>query len=607
MHETIKLIYGLLTGDATLICLFSAVIIYSAYIFNRNNSKNQAAAVFSIVCIGTMIFWLLIDIFPGVNTFLFTLFFLSGTGLAAFAWLKKDKLFFRKKENIDPGILIILFGALYAALVLKTAWFGDDSFITFRTADNFIHGFGLTWNVEERVQAYTNTLWMFAVSALYFITRNIFISVMLLSAAFMFLAFYSLRKSSSGRISFAIVFFSLIMSKAFIDYSTSGLENPLTFCLLAVFYRLYFEPEPPKYTAFWLSLTASMIFLNKPDAALLVILPLAYHLMLGKQKSLLPAFLGTIPVAAWEIFSLVYYGFPLPNTFYAKLFTGVPSMDVLVQGLKYTANSLCMDPLTLALALSGAAAGFYAGDPGFKKKRLFSIGIMVYILYVIKTGGDFMTGRFFTPAEFTGALLISGLNFDRVKNSWMAAFAAALFLGFLSPYYSASRAFTPEKYFYGKFSNVTDERQFYFLDDYGIKSVLSEVVKNGDITLAFSGFAMDGLRLKAYAGDKRTVSSAVAVGMKGFFAGPSSYIIDNAALADAFLARVPFDGTRWRPGHVSRIKVDGYIESLTQGVNVIKDPKYAALYDKINLVTKGPLFTAERWKTILELNTEKLP
>jgi arabinofuranosyltransferase len=605
MHEAVKLIYGLLTGDITLICLFSAIIIYSVYIFSRNNFKNPAAKIFSIACIASTLSWLLIDIFPGVNVFLLTLFFLSGAGLAAFAWIKKDKLFPPKKENINPNALIILFFVLYVELVLKTAWLGDDSFITFRTVDNFIHGFGLTWNVEERVQAYTNTLWMFAVSALYFITRNVFTSVMLLSAVFMFLAVYSLKKSSSGKISFAVVFFSLIMSKAFIDYSTSGLENPLTFCLLAVFYRLYFEPKPQKHLTFLLSLTASLIFLNKPDAVLLVIFPLIYHIMLEKQKSLFPVLIGAIPVAVWEIFSVIYYGFPLPNTFYVKLFTGVPSTDVFVQGLKYVLNSLCMDPLTLALALSGVFAGFYPGDAEFKKKRLFSIGIIVYILYVIKAGGDFMTGRFFTPAEFTGALLIASLNFDRLKNSWMAAFAAALFFGFLSPYYSASRAFTPQKYFYGKFSNVTDERQFYFLDDYGIKSVLSEIVKNGDTTLAFSGFALDGLRLKAYAGGKRTVSSAVAVGMRGFFAGPSSYIIDNAALADAFLARVPFDGMRWRPGHVGRAKVEGYIESLTQGTNVIKDPKYSVLFDKINLVTKGELFTAQRWKTIWELNTNK--
>jgi arabinofuranosyltransferase len=600
MHEALGFFYILLTSDITLIFMFALITIYFIYIFYKNNSKTAGAPVFAAISLAAIMFWLLIDMFPADNMLLFSFYALSGTAVAVYAWFNRDKLFPGKKENGDFGKLTLLLAVYYFVLVLKTAWLGDDSFITFRTVDNFIHGYGLTWNIEERVQAYTNTLWMFAVSAIYFITRDIFISAMLLSVTFICLALYYLKKSAAGKVSFLVVFFSLIMSKAFIDYSTSGLENPMTFFLLALFYSQYFDLRPPKNRTFLLSLTASMIFLDKPDAVLLVILPLIYSFIYEKQKSLLQALAGFAPVITWEIFSIIYYGFPLPNTFYAKLFAGVPSMSVLIQGIKYTANSLSMDPLTLVISICGIIAGLYS--TGIKKK-LFAAGIIIYLLYVIKAGGDFMTGRFFTPAEFMGALLLSGVSFDRVKNSWIAAFAAVIFFGFISPYYSASRAFTPQKYFYGKFSNVTDERQFYFLDDYGIKSVLSEVIKRGDTKLDFSGFALDGLRLKAYAGDKRTVSRAVAAGMRSFFAGPSSYVIDEAALADAFLARVPFDGTRWRPGHVSRASVDGYYESLVQQANVIKDPEYAKLYDKINIVTKGPLFSSERWKAIWELNT----
>ena len=59
----------------------------------------------------------------------------------------------------------------------------DDAFITFRTVDNFINGYGLTWNTTERVQAYTNPLWMFLVSAVYFFTQEIFYTPLYLSIA----------------------------------------------------------------------------------------------------------------------------------------------------------------------------------------------------------------------------------------------------------------------------------------------------------------------------------------------------------------------------------------------------------------------------------------
>ena len=317
MHSAINLIYLLLTNDITLVCLFAATAVYFTLIFYKNNLKNRAACFFSVISLGAVIFWLAIDIFPGVNPALLALYTASGAGLAFYVLHKRDNLFIGGKENADFGKLAALLAVLYAALVLKTAWLGDDSFITFRTVDNFIHGYGLTWNVEERIQAYTNTLWMFAVSAIYFVTGSIFISSMALSTVFMWLALYCLKKSSAGKAGFIVVFFALIMSKAFIDYSTSGLENPLTFCLLGFFYMLYFKPGRQENRIFMLSLTTSLIFLNKPDTILLVAFPLAYELVSKKRKAVIPAFLGFIPVAAWEIFSIIYYGFPLPNTFIA--------------------------------------------------------------------------------------------------------------------------------------------------------------------------------------------------------------------------------------------------------------------------------------------------
>ena len=41
---------------------------------------------------------------------------------------------------------------------------GDDAHMTFRSVWNFVHGYGLTYNPDERVQAYTHPLWMFAIS-----------------------------------------------------------------------------------------------------------------------------------------------------------------------------------------------------------------------------------------------------------------------------------------------------------------------------------------------------------------------------------------------------------------------------------------------------------
>src|SRR4030095_3872204 len=72
---------------------------------------------------------------------------------------------------------------VYLVVVIRTAWVCDDAYITFRTVKNFVAGDGLRWNLAERVQAYTNPLWMFLVSACFFVTREAFLTVIALSVA----------------------------------------------------------------------------------------------------------------------------------------------------------------------------------------------------------------------------------------------------------------------------------------------------------------------------------------------------------------------------------------------------------------------------------------
>ena len=63
-------------------------------------------------------------------------------------------------QKITKYIMYFLL-ALFTYVFIVNAWVGDDAYITFRTVDNFVNGYGLTWNTSERVQAYTHPLWMF--------------------------------------------------------------------------------------------------------------------------------------------------------------------------------------------------------------------------------------------------------------------------------------------------------------------------------------------------------------------------------------------------------------------------------------------------------------
>ena len=55
---------------------------------------------------------------------------------------------------IPSGLALLWF----AGCVLCAAWVADDAFITLRTVDNLLAGYGPRWNVVERVQTYTHPL-----------------------------------------------------------------------------------------------------------------------------------------------------------------------------------------------------------------------------------------------------------------------------------------------------------------------------------------------------------------------------------------------------------------------------------------------------------------
>jgi arabinofuranosyltransferase len=224
---------------------------------------------------------------------------------------------------------VVLATALVLLIVLvRTAWVSDDAYITFRTVDNFLHGFGLRWNVDSRVESFTHPLWLFAMIGATAVTGEVYYTSIFLSIGLTLLAVVLLLWRFTSSVALAFLAASVILlSKAFVDYSTSGLENPLTHLLLVLFF-IVAASSGPRYL-FWLSLLASLVMLNRVDAGLLVLPVLVLAVWKnGVRRSLVPVGLGVVPFVAWEVFSLIYYGFPAPNTAYAKLDTGVERGDI---------------------------------------------------------------------------------------------------------------------------------------------------------------------------------------------------------------------------------------------------------------------------------------
>ncbi len=233
--------------------------------------------------------------------------------------LLTDRSFF-----IPLFVIIIIF----AIVLFNTAWIHDDAYITFRTVDNFVNGYGLTWNTSERVEVYSNPLWMFLVSIPYFFTNEIYYTSIILSITVSVIAIlifaFKISKTVIGAILGVTIF---IFSKPFIDYSTSGLENPLTHLILAIFLLVYIK-SMKRFNLkilFLLSIITAFGAINRLDTVVFFLPCLVFvFLKLPKIKGAKVVTMGLVPAIIWKGFALFYYGFPFPNTAYAKVLnTGI--------------------------------------------------------------------------------------------------------------------------------------------------------------------------------------------------------------------------------------------------------------------------------------------
>ena len=98
------------------------------------------------------------------------------------------------------------------------------------------------------------------------------------------------------------------------------------------------------------------------------------------------------------------------------------------------------------------------------------------------------------------------------------------------------------------------------------------------------------------------------IGYFAFGSGRDKIIVDRLGLTDPLLARLASSRPdQWRAGHVERPIPAGYLDSLRADRNLIQDPEVYRYYEKIRTVTRGPLFTLDRWKAIVELNLAREP
>ena len=519
--------------------------------------------------------------------------------------------------NIRKSVFVLIL-ALFVFILLKNAWVAEDAYITFRSVEQFFAGHGIRWNPQERVQVFTSPLWFFVLSLIRAVSTKIFLNAVIAGAMFSIAAVLLTRKMIHGIWTWTFLIVLLLCSNAFFDYTTSGLENALGYFLIVLFVYYYLQIFPaddsshikPR-TLIRFSLVFGLISVCRHDLVTLVFLPTVYVFWahrkdLSARWRLCALAAALSPLFIWSIFSLIYYGFPFPNTAYAKLNTGLSRAALVEQGFNYLYVSLRADTITLSVIFIAIVSVLSSGKRHFE---FIGYGILTNLLYIVLIGGDFMQGRFLSYAYLLSAVAIftcdtnkGVVGFFKIKLKRDSRRMAAAFVTIVCVLYAVLYAHTPVNssldYEYCDFMlGVADERGFYFKT-----SSLWKYVTDNDAEY----FPKHEFSRTGYQFSRSQVNYAVAtnIGYLGYWAGLDKIIVDTLALTDPLLARLPIpDGSRWRVGHYHRNVPDGYRESIANNTCEIVDPDLNEYYKKLVVITQSDrLLSRERIKTILAMN-----
>lgn len=484
-------------------------------------------------------------------------------------------------------------------IVLAHAWVSEDAYLTFRVVDNALQGYGLRWNIHERVQVYTHPLWMLLHLPFYALYHNIFIVTIALGITCSMLALIVLIRtvSASWMASLLLWLLPLAAARTFTEYATSGLESSLSFLLFALFLFNLLRLEKHPAQLFYCTLIAAFALVNRLDA-LWLYAPCMAHILLQRwsKASIKQALLGLTPLLLWLGFSFFYYGFLLPNTAYAKLGSGLPLEMQLSQGEEYFHLYPLYDLpsslwLFIALPLLTTWLIRTRHCAQHAALALLGIGALLMLVYVFYVGGDYMQGRFFAVPLFVTHALCFVVIAPRLRGSNLRAatcLLASAYGWYAYDYYSCPGCYSPDTV-----GTIIDARAT-FSDNNLVASFLPLKLRGE----GQHGFGEEGRELHDMGEPKIKVQSHA--GMAGFYAGPEVTLIDLHGLSDPLIARLPSTDTRrFYAGHFPRMMPRGYLIAVHTGDTSEMNPALAAYYAPIREIIQDDLFSWHRLKTVI--------
>lgn len=350
-------------------------------------------------------------------------------------------------ENHIVKKLVVLFAFAIVAFIYfekanETGFIQDDAFTSLRYAKNLIEGKGLVFNEGEYVEGYTNFSWVVLMSFIGSIAHtlnhdldlNLFLeeTSQILSIVFGFLVLvitYLLSRSIFlktlsekthtkwlAEVSSFIPVPIVLYTTPFIYWSVSGMETSLFVFLTVLSVYLFINREKGKKYLYAFVIVSVINSLTRPEGTIFFGLMILFYLQprlvnndglrwniriknLFNKEFYTLITLYLIPISLYLTFRLLYYGYPLPNTFYAKTEF---SSEFLTRGFNYVIE-FAEAYLIYGLVLIPVLLQLFMKRMSDSEKLLLWI-ITAYTILIFLIGGDVLPiHRFFltiTPMIF---------------------------------------------------------------------------------------------------------------------------------------------------------------------------------------------------------------
>ena len=304
------------------------------------------------------------------------------------------------------AILILLLG-IFLAMLYRGQFRGlDDAYIAFRFARNLAEGHGPVFNAGERVEGYSSLLYVLLISPAFLLVSNesvyyYVLTVNTLASVAALIVFYRFVRERLGQSASIPAVILLALTPSIWHYVWSGLESPIILLFQIVIWcaviQIRDEPKPSHIT---LLCTATVLsVLGRADGFIVPGFAVVYLLLIGRKRAAAYcALAAAITLGAHVAFRCIYYGNPLPNTYYAKVggpMTARFRLAALFLWKLAVAKQFLIHLLILFLVLVMEMAKIVNRKRSLRDTLSFepflAAGLLVYWFYI---AGDYLGDRF---------------------------------------------------------------------------------------------------------------------------------------------------------------------------------------------------------------------